>query len=57
MEDGRVDMVADFQAVGLLSFKSRKIIDLEGCLSAKIYSRVWNKHTRLGTIHILRQHL
>ena len=31
MEDGRVNLVAEFQAIVLLNCQSRKIIDLEGC--------------------------
>ena len=32
MEDGRVKLVTEFQAVVLLSCKSQRTIDLEGCL-------------------------
>ena len=42
MEDGRVNLVAEFQAVVLLSCKSRNIIDFEGCPLAKIYIVIEN---------------
>ena len=49
MEDGRVNLVAEFQAVVLLSCKSRKILDLEG----RSLRKQMNQQSNIGLVSFI----